>query len=266
MMVSQTSFGVLKLILLISGVAYIGLIIFAAVFANRLVFPIPPASYKDSPDIIKFPYEDNGKSVSMIYLEHPSSEYLVFYHHGNGEDLQHVLGKAQYLRDAGYSVLAWDYPGYGTSDGRPTEKQVLKIAEKIWKRIPEDYGFSHDKVIHYGYSLGGGPAIWLAKEYECAGVIAEGTFTSIFRIGLPVKLLPWDLFDNQKWIRDIKCPILIMHGTDDETVPFSHARKLYELAPDPKSFTWVNDGRHADLLNSFEETYIDSLKRFTEKL
>jgi fermentation-respiration switch protein FrsA (DUF1100 family) len=266
MIASQTSFGIIKLLLLVPGVAYVGLMVFAAAFANRLVFPIPPASYKDSPDIIKFPFDDSGRTVSMIFLAHPNAKHLIFYHHGNGEDLQHVLPKAQYLRDAGYSVLAWDYPGYGTSDGRPSEKLILQIAEKIWKRIPEDFNYPHNRVIHYGYSLGGGPSLWLAKQYECAGVIAEGTFTSIFRVGLPVKLLPWDLFDNQKWIRDIKCPILIMHGTDDKTVPFSHAKKLYELAPDPKSFTWVSNGRHSDLLNLFEETYRDSLKRFTEML
>ncbi|MEX0322149.1 MAG: alpha/beta hydrolase [Puniceicoccaceae bacterium] len=266
MMVSQTSFGILKLLLLIPGVAYLGLVVFAATFANRLVFPAPAASYKDSPDIIKFPYDDKGRSVSMIFLQNPGSDQLIFYHHGNGEDLQHTLGKMQFLREAGYSVLAWDYPGYGTSDGRPTEKLVLEIAEKIWNRIPADYGYAHDQVVHYGYSLGGGPAIWLAKKYACAGVIVEGTFTSIFRVGLPIKLLPWDLFDNQRWIPDITCPILIMHGTEDETVPFSHAKKLYELAPDPKSFTWVHNGRHTDLLDSHQETYLDSLKRFTESL
>lgn len=263
---SQTSFGIIKLLIIIPGIAYIGLVVFAAVFANRLVFPAPAASYKDSADIIKFAYDDNGRSVSMIFLENPGSRFLIFYHHGNGEDLQHVLGKAKFLRDAGFSVLAWDYPGYGTSDGSPSEKLVLEVAEKVWKRIPEDFGFPHDRVIQYGYSLGGGPAIWLAKQDACAGVIVEGTFTSIFRVGLPVQLLPWDLFNNQKWVKSIQCPILVMHGTRDETVPFSHARKLYDLAPDPKSFTWINDGRHSDLLDTYQETYLDSLKRFSESL
>jgi pimeloyl-ACP methyl ester carboxylesterase len=265
-MIGQTSFGIIKLLLLVPGVAYLGLLVFAATFANRLVFPAPPSGYKDSPDIIKFLFDSDGHSVSMVFLEHPNSPYLIFYHHGNGEDLQTILPKMQYLRDAGYSVLAWDYPGYGTSDGIPTEKRVLEISEKIWERIPQDFGYAHDQVIHYGYSLGSGPAIWLSRRYHPAGVIVEGAFTSIFRVGLPVNIIPWDLFNNQKWIRDINCPILVMHGTDDMVVPFSHGKKLFELAPEPKSFTWINAGSHSALIDTYQDTYLDSLKRFTDQL
>lgn len=252
----------LKLVLVLPGLAYLLLALFALLFANSLVFPAPPSGYSDSPDIIKFPYDKEGNAVSMLYLDNPGSRYLIFYQHGNGEDLQSILPRLQGLRRAGFAVLAWDYPGYGTSDGSPSERSILKVADLIWNAIPEQYGYRHDQVILYGRSVGSGPATWLANRYTAAGLILEGGFTSTFRVGVPVKLLPWDIFDNLSRIRDVRCPILILHGTDDETVPYTHGRTLYEAAPDPKHFTWVQGGRHNDLIEMYPDTYYSSLERF----
>lgn len=261
------SIGFIKLLLLLPVLAYAGLMAYAFVFANRLVFPAPPPGYSDSSDIIRFPYED-GKSVAMVFLDNPGSRHLVFYHHGNGEDLQSSLQRMQALREAGFAVLGWDYPGYGTSDGKPSERELLKAARKILKDIPASYGYQPSQVIHYGRSLGGGPAIALAAEETCGGLIVEGTFTSVFRLGLGlrVNILPWDIFDNISRIRKASCPVLVIHGTHDATVPFAHGQRLYEAAPGPKSFLWLDGGTHNDAIDTYRDSYYSSIRRFAESI
>lgn len=258
------SIGLIKLLLILPGVGYLALMMFAVLFANKLVFPIPPAGYSDSEDIIRFPYDSSGNEVSLVYLRNPASQHLIYYHHGNGEDLKSILPRLQALREAGFSVLAWDYPGYGTSDGKPSEKLVLEIAEKIFQAIPSSFGYEHESVILYGRSLGGAPAIYLAQSYKAAGLIAEGVFTSIFRVGIGVNILPWDMFNNMVRIRSLRCPSLFIHGTSDRTVPFSHGVKLHREAPAPKFFTWIQGGKHNDIIDTYSDTYYSSINRFRE--
>ncbi len=250
--------------LLLPVAGYLGLCLYAALFTNGRVFPAPPSGYRDSPDILKFRYNEAGDAVSMVYLPTPGSSYLVYYHHGNGEDLQSVLPRLKFLQQMGFSVLSWDYPGYGTSDGRSTERRVQQIAELIWEAIPSEFGFRPEQVILYGRSLGGGPAIRLAVRHQAAGLILEGCFTSIFRVGIGASVLPWDVFNNQAEIRSIQCPVLVMHGADDPVVPFSHGLRLYQEAPEPKTFTWIGDGGHSDIIEKFPEVYYNSLTRFLE--
>jgi fermentation-respiration switch protein FrsA (DUF1100 family) len=256
----------LKIILLVLIFGYFGLAAFALLFANRLVFPAPPAGYQDGPDSLKFTYNEAGDAVTLFYLPNPRARFLIFYHHGNGEDLIGIRSRLEDLVKAGYAVLAWDYPGYGTSDGTPTEKSVLSIADTLWDALPERFGFAHHDTLLYGRSVGGGPAVWLASREKPAGLILEGTFTSIFRVGLPFNPLPWDIFDNLSRISEVACPILIFHGTADRTVPFSHGQQLYEAAPEPKFFSWIDGGGHNDLPETYPEIYHSSLEAFTSHL
>lgn len=258
--------SILKLLLLVLATGYLGLMLFALLFANRLLFPAPPPGYRDSPDMIKLAANERGEQVTLAFLDNPHSSFLIFYHHGNGEDLQGILPRLEALRGLGFAVLAWDYPGYGTSDGKPTERGINEAAERIWQAIPERFNYAHDQIILYGRSLGGGPSVYLASRHEPAGLILEGVFTSVFRVGLPIRLLPWDIFDNYALIADINCPSLFVHGTDDRTVPFKHARQLFEKAPQPKFFSWLSGAGHNDLVDGYSEIYYSSIVRFREFL
>jgi pimeloyl-ACP methyl ester carboxylesterase len=260
------SMSFIKLLILIPGLSYLGLACFALVFANRLVFPAPPPGYTDSPDLLKFTYNEAGDQVSMVYLDNPRARLLVFYQHGNGEDLNSILPRIQALRQMGFAVLAWDYPGYGTSDGKPTEKNVNAIAGQILDMIPGQFGYPVEQILLYGRSVGGGPAIDLATRHAVAGLVLEGTFTSIFRVGIKYNILPWDIFDNLARIGDIKCPVLLLHGSDDQVVPFSHSQALLEQAPSPKFFSWFSGGSHNDLLDAYPEIYTSSIVRFVRFL
>ena len=265
-MSASSSIGLLKLVIVIPLIAYLGLVFFALLFANGLIFPVPAPGYETDRGLTRFRDNEKGQEVTLRYLENPRSQLLVFYHHGNGEDLGGIEDRLNALLRAGFSVLAWDYPGYGSSDGRPSEKEVLRIAAKIWASIPETYGYSHQQTVLYGRSIGSGPATWLASRNKAAGLIIEGGFTSIFDVALPVKLLPWDIFDNKARLADVRAPVLIIHGTRDETVPYSHGQTLFEAAPSPKFFLWVSGGKHNDLIEAYPESYFSSIADFREHI
>lgn len=256
----------IKLALTVGLLAYGGLLLFALFFANRLIFPAPEPGYRDGPGIERFRWNEEGETVAVQYLPVPGSRYLVFYQHGNGEDLHLIQPRLEVLQRAGLSVLAWDYPGYGTSEGRPSPMRILESAEAVWKEIPETYGFTHDRVILYGRSVGGGPATWLASRHPAAGLVLEGSFTSVFGVVFPFPILPWDVFENKKHIGKINTPLLVLHGTADRVVPFSHGRQLHELAKDPKFFAWFEGGGHNDLVEAYPDIYLSSLRRFVEEL
>lgn len=265
-MLAQDLQSLLKMGFLSLVIAYLGLAAFAFLLGDKLTFPAPPSSYVDSPELTKFEYGDAGRMVTLRYLPNPQSRFLILYHHGNGEDLGTIGDRLETLHRAGFAVLAWDYPGYGTSDGRPTEKNVLKVAALLLESIPQRYGFPIERILQYGRSVGGGPATWLSARYPVPGLILEGTFTSIFRVALPINPLPWDLFENKKELAKVQCPVLILHGTADETVPYDHGRELYGVAPNPKFFAWMDGGRHNNLLDAFPGTYADSINLFQKHL
>jgi alpha-beta hydrolase superfamily lysophospholipase len=261
-MSESSPIGLVKLILLVVGIGYLLLMLFALLFADRFIFPAPPPGYRDSQALLKLTVTETGDTVTMQFRQVPGSRFLVLYHHGNGEDLQAIQPRVNALQAMGFSVLAWDYPGYGTSTGRPTTRNVLATADAIWQQIPDSFGFPHDRVILYGRSVGSGPATWLATRYESAGLILEGAFTSVFRTGLGINILPWDLFNNLSYIDEVGSPVLLLHGTDDRTIPFRHGQQLLEKAREPKFFAWFDGGGHNELVESYAEIYRSSILRF----
>lgn len=258
--------GILKSVFLALFLGYLGLALFAAVFANRMVFPAPHPSYEELEGMSRIPFGEEQQRLAVLYLPHPQARHLLFYHHGNGEDLGMVMDRLQALHELGFAVLAWDYPGYGRSEGQPSEKSITAAARFLWERIPESTGFSHEEVVLYGRSVGGGPAVALAAEGPAAGLILESTFTSTFRVVTRVRLLPWDIFNNLGRIGDLRCPLLLIHGTSDFTVPFAHGKRLFAAAPEPKFFTFLQGGGHNNLVEEYGPTYRSSIDRFVEFL
>ena len=100
-----------------------------------------------------------------------------------------------------------------------------------------------------GYSIGTGVATELAAARDIGGLWLEASYLSAPRVVTRIRLLPIDPFPNCDRIRDVKCPIVMLHGTADSIIPYSHGRKLYDLAPKPKWFIPVDDAGHADLID-----------------
>lgn len=252
--------------LIYAVVFYAGLMIFAWIMADRMIFPAPPPGYTDEEiGAFKIPLA-NGGSISALYLPNPDATHTMLYCHGNGEDIGTSPDLWAGLRDLGYNFLVFDYPGYGTSGGTPSEQSCYDAIDAAYRYLIDEKGVPPEQIVLFGRSLGGGPAIDLAAREKVGGVILDGTFVSTFRVMTHIKLVPWDKFDNISKIDRIDCPLLVIHGTLDKTVPFWHGKALYEKAREPKSYLWVEGAGHNNLLDVAGHRYADAIRQFREDL
>ena len=228
---------------------------------EKLIFLPPPSTYQDTEEIIKLTSED-GTKLSAIYLSNPEAKYTILHAHGNASDLGMIKPRMEQLRDIGLNVLAYDYRGYGTSEGQPSEQNAYKDIDTAYKYLTQELKIPPEKIILFGRSVGGGSTIDLAIRKPVAGLITESTFTSIFKVKVPIKILPFDKFNNLKKIFQVKCPVLIMHGKMDEVVPFNHGEQLFKQAPEPKLSLWVEDANHNNFPYTAGEKYTKILKEF----
>jgi fermentation-respiration switch protein FrsA (DUF1100 family) len=170
------------------------------------------------------------------------------------------------LRAAGFSVLAYDYQGYGTSEGKPTEQRVYDDADAAYNYVTQVLHVAPSHVIAMGRSLGAAVAIDLASRRPVGGLVAQSAFTTAFRVLTQVPLLPWDKFNSISKIAKVHCPVLIMHGRADEVVPFSHGEKLFAAANEPKQAYWVEHGDHNSLQMFAGSRYFEELTAFANEL
>jgi fermentation-respiration switch protein FrsA (DUF1100 family) len=190
---------------------------------------------------------------------------VVLFFHGNAADRRNRVQDSLAFTGERAHVFLIDYRGYGENDGSPSEDGLALDARALWDYVTESRGVPPERVVLYGESLGGGVAVRLAAELceegaPPAGLILRSTFSSMVDAGrahfpwLPVRLMLRDRYRSDEYIRAVTCPLLFIHGTADEVVPYELGRKLYEIAPDesadgrPKEFITIEGAGHNDSL------------------
>ena len=211
----------------------------------------------------------DGVDISGWYIPAGHEKGVVLFCHGNGGNISYSIEYVRILHALNLSVLLFDYRGYGTSQGKPSEEGTYLDAEAAWDYLIRQ-GASPEKIILYGQSLGGAVAAELALRRNPSVLIIESSFTSVPDLGaslypwLPVRMISKFRYSTKDKIGLIGCPKLIIHSTDDEIVPFQHGRILYDKASQPKEFLQTRGGHNDGLLLS-GSAYRDGLKRFFEK-
>ena len=178
----------------------------------------------------------------------------LLYLHGNFRNIGHNVEHALRLHNLGYNLLLVDYRGYGLSTGgKPSEAKVYEDAEAIWNYLLKVRGALPQRTFIYGHSLGGAVAIDLAVHHpEAAGLIVESTFTSMTAMGkrdypyLPISLLLNQRFDGLDKISRLKIPVLFIHGTWDEKIPYQMSEQLFDKSPQPKYLKLIEGGEHGN--------------------
>ena len=228
-------------------VIYAGVLAVVLLFADKVMFlPRPPSSYTDTSDIVKLSTAD-GVTISGLYLPNEDAELTVLYSHGVAEDLGQLRPFLQTYRDQGFAIFAYDYHGYGTSGGRPSEDHIYDDVTAAFRHLVGQIGVPPQQIIAHGRSLGAGPAAYLAETESIGGLILESAFVSAFRAVTRVRLAPFDKFENLKRLEDIHCPVLIVHGMQDDVVAPWHGQKLFATAREPKAKLWVEQATHDDI-------------------
>ncbi len=259
---------ILRFILLLLVVGYVGLMALA-LLSERIIFQPQPSSYRFAQlsltgirDVRAVMLGSGDAQIAAVYLPNPAAQYTLLFSHGNAEDVGDDLPMLDEFRKAGFAVFAYDYRGYGASTGTSSEKSLYEDVDVAYRYVTGSLNVPPDRVISFGRSLGCAAAIHLASTRRVGGLIVEAPFLSAFRVLTRVRLLPWDKFDNAAKIRRVHCPVLVIHGRNDEVVPWWHGERIYSLANEPKRFLWVDGAGHNDVLLLASQRYFTALKEY----
>jgi abhydrolase domain-containing protein 17 len=241
---------------------YLLLWIASPFLADLLTYPAPPPSYGPLKEKHRFPAAD-GTLLTSLWLPPPPGGLTFLFFHGNGEDLGSIQDFLRELHACGFGIMAIDYRGYGETPGKPTERLLLADGLVAYDTLIHQQKIMSSSIIPFGRSLGGGIAAYVAAERAVGGLILESTYISTFKVMFPFLWFPNDQYTTRKRLPQIQCPVLIIHGTEDEVIPFWHGEKLYALAREPKRALWVEGGHHADLFYAAGPRYRETLQDFS---
>lgn len=208
----------------------------------------------------------DGVRLNAWFFPTAPTEPAVLLCHGNGGNISHRLDLYAALLDLNLNVLAFDYRGYGRSQGRPSETGTCADAETAYHWL-EARGFPATNILALGESLGGGVATELAARQPLGGLILQSTFTSVPDIGaeffpwLPVRSIGTIRFDNRAKLPHLTLPLLVMHSRADTLIPFAHGQRLFATANPPKLFRELR-GDHNDTLEAGRQEFTDAVRRF----
>jgi abhydrolase domain-containing protein 17 len=236
-----------KALLVTALIVYAAFAAFAWLVSDRMIFQPPTPSYRAGQlPIVMVPTD--GGSIATLHLPNPRAAVTLLYAHGNAEDLGQLAPHLEELRRAGFAVLAFDYRGYGMSTGGPPSAAgATSDMAAVYHHAVKTLGIPPSRLVLYGRSVGSGPATDLATRVPIGGLVLESAFVSAFRVLTRVSLLPFDRFHNLRHIRRVHAPVLVIHGTEDEVIPLSHGRLLYEAAGQPKQALWIEGAHHNDV-------------------
>ncbi|WP_298820976.1 alpha/beta hydrolase [Chloroflexus sp.] len=242
-------------ILAVVGFGYALLCLFIYAVQERLIFvphiDPPGAAYdtRSAAEDIWLPVEN--ATLHALWFRYPDPRGIILYFHGNGGTLRSWVAVAPDLVERGYDLLLVDYRGYGRSTGQISGEDQLHAdmtAVYDWAvaRYPET------QIVLYGRSLGSSFATRLAATRNPGLLILESPFYSLEALArrqfpwAPSFLLKYPLRTHE-WIGQVRCPIVIIHGTDDTVVPFTHSEQLANLVTAPLRFHRIEGGGHNNL-------------------
>lgn len=251
--------------LLVFAICYAFFALWAWLSADGMLFPSRASSYTTLPGMLTIPAKD-GTPITAVHLPNPAARYTLLYFHGNAEDLGGIFDHLTALHAHGFAVVAMDFRSYGLTPGTPSEANVFSDATAVYRHVTDRLGVPANRVILYGRSLGSGPAVELAAREPVGGLILQNAFVSAFRTLTGVPLLPWDRFSNLEKMKRVRCPVLVLHGGLDRTVPFSHGEKLFAAAPEPKRSLWLPQAAHNNFVEVAGERYWEALTEFRKLL
>ncbi|MDH4068892.1 MAG: alpha/beta hydrolase [Ignavibacteria bacterium] len=210
---------------------------------------------------------NDGITLHGWFVPAGDSAPTLLYFHGNAGNISHRLESLKQFHQIGLNTLIIDYRGYGKSQGAPDEEGLYRDADAAWHYLTATRQIPESSIVLLGRSLGGAVAAYLAAEQSPQALILESTFTSVPDRGaelypyLPVRFLSRMNFDSYGRLAHVRCPVLIVHSPEDEIVPYSHGRRLYEAAPEPKQFLRISGG-HNDGFYLSATHYLQGLTSF----
>ena len=191
----------------------------------------------------------NNRIACMYVKAVQQPKFVILFSHGNAIDLGQMSSFYLSLGTRiNCNVFSYDYSGYGVSTGKPSEKNLYADIDCAWQTLKNKYGITSDKIILYGQSIGTVPTVDLASRFEVAAIILHSPLMSGFRIFKQTKRTYFfDAFPTIDKIPLVRCPVLVIHGTDDEVIDISHGLAIYEKLNRPVEPLFVEGAGHNDV-------------------
>ncbi|MGC6426540.1 MAG: alpha/beta hydrolase [Akkermansiaceae bacterium] len=235
--------------------------------ADALIFQPPRGKFEKPNDHFSLIPSPSDGTISTYYREPAGGMPVLLWSHGNAEDLRYLYPLLDDLNAFGFGVFAYDYPGYGLSSGKPTERGCFDAIENCYEELIHRKNTPAGRIIAVGQSVGSGPTCWLAEKKELAGVVLIAPFTSTFRTVTRVPLFPCDRFVNIDRIANIKQPTLFIHGTSDFVVPHWNSQELFETSGSmDKELLSLQNAGHNNLWSLHSDTLLLKLEDFSAKV
>ena len=205
------------------------------------------------------------------YVPADNSRFTVLFCHGNGGNIMHRLDSINFFNNLGLSCFIFDYRGYGKSQGKPTEDGTYLDAMAAYQWLVEEKNIPAENIIIFGRSLGASIAANLASKIKSRSLVMESTFTSYVDVGkkfypyMPIRLFARFKYRTIDYLKEVHCPVMIVHSRDDEIMPFEFALKLYQAANEPSEFVEIF-GNHNDGFIMSDEIYKKAWNKWLEFL
>ena len=240
---------------------------------NDLLF-MPGVEVVRTPQHIGLPFEDkrvqteDGESLAAWWIPHPQPRCSVIHFHGNAGNRSGRLSDAKRFHEFGCNVLMTDYRGYGGSTGSPSEAGTYLDAEAMWDAAL-DAGAQPGSTLVFGRSLGGPNAAYLASQRPAGGLILESTFESLPALAddlfgwLSLHALVRNKYPTAEHLAGFAGPVLILHSSEDDLIPFEHGRRLAQGHGDAARFVELA-GDHNHGPSATGAPYVAALSEFVD--
>lgn len=272
--------GVLRL-LLVAALCYLVILVVLRLSETRLLYlpggsrtllEPPPALGLDVRKV-QLTASDGVRLVSWAMPVEGGSGHWLLICHGNAGNISEAGRPYHYagLRGLGLSLFAFDYRGYGESEGAPTEQGLYRDAEAAYRYLRDTLDIPPERIVLFGHSLGAAVAVELATRVPAAGLVLDGALTSVVDRAqelfpyAPVRWLAANRYPSIERIGSLRLPKLFLHARDDEVVPIAHGRRLFEAAAPPKRFVELR-GTHGDAFDADSAEYYGAIGRFVAEL
>ena len=266
--------------LVLVAVVYVGAAIVLKASERSLIYvpgdrnvPEPPAPYALRHRQVAFLAADSVRLHAWIIpASHADSTgWWLLISHGNYGNIGFGERPEFYAsaRDIGLNLFAYDYRGYGRSEGRPGEQGVYADALGAYRYLVDSLQVPPARIILFGHSLGTGVATELATRVPAAALVLEAPYTSLPDVGqevypwLPVRFLAGERFETIGRIGRVAMPKLIFHSPEDDIVPYAHGQRVFAAAAEPKRFVTVRGG-HAGAFREDREAYFRAIRELME--
>jgi fermentation-respiration switch protein FrsA (DUF1100 family) len=227
---------------------YVVIVAVLLLLENFLVYPATPASVDwqapvSSPtNDVEF-HSSDGTRLHAWWCPHPDTKDALLFAHGNGGNLSHRGWLVEEIKQTlGVSVLIFDYPGYGKSEGRSSEQGCYAAADAAYDWLTSVQRVPPERILLYGESLGGGVMVDVASRRPHRALILDRTFSSLPDVAssrlfiVPTRLIMRNRYDNVSKIDKCHRPVFAMHGDADSIIPYRLGERLFQAANEPKRF------------------------------